>query len=270
MNEMSPLPKTLVLNPKDNVAVALSVIEQGQETAEGVTASQRVPKGHKMAIRPIGEGAPVFKFGQIIGFAKMPINPGEWVHEHNTGMGELHHDYAFAQGAHDEEILPIDQQATFEGYRRANGKVGTRNYVGVLTSVNCSTTVAGFIGQEIERSGILDDYPNIDGVVALKQANGCVIDYRGVIFDLSEAHHLGLCHQSEHGRGDHGGARLRRLPDPEIQGSLPCGGKRYLPHHDHPGNRRHAKRRLKPALPRSRICCQRSMRRTGKRHRHPN
>lgn len=184
MNEMSPLPKTLVLNPKDNVAVALSVIDQGQQTAEGVIASQRVPKGHKIAIRPIGEGAPVVKFGQIIGFAKMEINPGDWVHEHNTGMGELHHDYAFAQGAHEEEILPLDQQATFEGYRRANGKVGTRNYVGILTSVNCSTTVAGFIGQEIERSGILNDYPNIDGVVVLKQANGCVIDYRGVIFDL--------------------------------------------------------------------------------------
>ena len=61
--------------------------------------------------------------------------------------------------------------------------MGTRNYVGILTSVNCSTTVAGFIAKEIERSGILDDYPNIDGIVALKQANGCVIDYRGVIFD---------------------------------------------------------------------------------------
>ena len=79
--------------------------------------------------------------------------------------------------------MPLHERATFEGYRRANGKVGTRNYVGVLTSVNCSTTVAGFIVKEIERSGILDDYPNIDGIIALKQANGCVIDYRGVIFD---------------------------------------------------------------------------------------
>src|SRR6185312_10512480 len=81
------------------------------------------------------------------------------------------------------DFVPEGQQATFQGYLRGNGRAGTRNYIGILTSVNCSTTVAGFIAKEIERSGILDDYPNIDGIVALKQANGCVIDYRGVIFD---------------------------------------------------------------------------------------
>ncbi len=184
MATLSPaLPRTLVLNRQDNVAVALSVIDEGMKTPEGVVASKRVPKGHKIATRKIASGEPVTKFGQIIGFAKQDIAPGDWVHEHNTGMGELHLDYAFGVDAHPEEVLPLDQRATFEGYRRANGKVGTRNYVGVLTSVNCSTTVAGFIVQEIERSGILDEYPNIDGIVALKQANGCVVDYRGVIFD---------------------------------------------------------------------------------------
>ena len=76
------------------------------------------------------------------------------------------------------------EQATFQGYRRANGKVGTRNYIGILTSVNCSATVASFIAQEINRSGILADYPNIDGIVALTQDNGCVIDYSGAIFDI--------------------------------------------------------------------------------------
>ena len=79
---------------------------------------------------------------------------------------------------------PSGQQATFQGIRRANGKVGTRNYIGVLTSVNCSATVAGFIAEEVKRSGMLDAYPNIDGIVALKMDNGCVIDYRGAIFDI--------------------------------------------------------------------------------------
>ncbi len=127
------------------------------------------------------------KFGQIIGFASKPIEAGDWVHEHNCDMGPEHgafeRDYQIAQAARAENILPVEEQATFEGFRRANGRAGTRNYVGILTSVNCSTTVAGFIAKEIERSGVLDDYPNIDGIVALKQANGCVIDYRGVIFD---------------------------------------------------------------------------------------
>lgn len=184
MSDVSTPPRTLVLNTKDNIAVALAVVKEGIQTSEGVTALKRIPKGHKFATSLISKGAPIIKFGQIIGFAKEDIPAGEWVHEHNTGMGELHHDYAIAEGAQEPDILPVEEQATFQGYRRANGKVGTRNYIGILTSVNCSTTVAGFIVQEIERSGILDDYPNIDGIVALKQANGCVMDYRGVIFDL--------------------------------------------------------------------------------------
>jgi altronate hydrolase len=188
MNEAAPLksPRTLVLNSKDNIGVALVNLDSGM-TAEGVAILRRVPKGHKFALRPISAGQPVMKFGQIIGFAKTDIAPGDWVHEHNCGIGEQHgafaRDYAFSQGVTPVDYVPEAERATFEGFRRANGKAGTRNYVGILTSVNCSTTVAGFIAREIERQGILDDYPNIDGIVALKQANGCIIDNRGVIFD---------------------------------------------------------------------------------------
>lgn len=190
MNDVmtKPAARTLVLNSADNVAVALATLEAGTATAEGVTMLRRVPKGHKFAIKQIGAGGPVLKFGQIIGFATKPIPAGDWVHEHNCSVGEEHgafeRDYDFCAGAVPAQFVPENQRATFQGYRRPNGKVGTRNYLGILTSVNCSTTVAGFIAREIERSGILDDYPNIDGIVALKQANGCVIDYRGAIFDV--------------------------------------------------------------------------------------
>ena len=180
-------PRTLVLNAQDNVAVALANLDAGMVTAQGVAIGKRVPKGHKFATRLIATGQPVTKFGQIIGFAKSDIQPGDWVHEHNCGIGAEHgafeRDYAFCEGVVPTEFVPADQQATFEGFRRANGKVGTRNYVGILTSVNCSTTVAGFIVREVERQGLLDAFPNIDGIIALKQSNGCVIDYRGVIFD---------------------------------------------------------------------------------------
>ena len=182
-----PAARTLLLNPQDNVAVALGNLDVGVETAEGVRTTKRVPKGHKFAVKAIPAGVAIVKFGQIIGRAKVDIPAGEWVHEHNAGIGEDHgafeRDYAFCEGVVPVDFVPPDQQATFQGFKRSNGQVGTRNYVGILTSVNCSTTVAGFIAREIERSGILDDYPNIDGIVALKQANGCVIDYRGVIFD---------------------------------------------------------------------------------------
>ncbi len=179
--------RTLRLSDEDNVVVATERTEAGASVANGVAARQRIPFGHKVAVVPIAQGEPVRKFGQIIGFANQQIVPGDWVHEHNCDMGPEHgafdRDYQIAQGARPENVLPVEEQATFQGFRRSNGKAGTRNYVGILTSVNCSTTVAGFIAKEIERSGILDDYPNIDGIVALKQANGCVIDYRGVIFD---------------------------------------------------------------------------------------
>jgi len=173
----------LRLHATDNVLVATRVVEKGEGAGEGVVAVARVMRGHKMAAAKIAKGEPIKKFGQIIGFAKSDIVPGDWVHEHNVEMGELSHDYAFAKGAKNEPLLSEDLRATFQGYRRKNGKVGTRNYIGIMTSVNCSATVASFIGQEINRSGVLKDYPNIDGVVSLTQDNGCVIDYRGVIFD---------------------------------------------------------------------------------------
>ena len=182
-----PAPRTLVLNSADNIAVALTTLDVGSDTPQGVSTIKRVPKGHKFALRAIAAGEPVVKFGQIIGFATQEIPAGDWVHEHNCGMGEekgaFERDYAFCEGVVPVDFVPEAQRATFQGFRRSNGSVGTRNYIGILTSVNCSTTVAGFIAREIERSGILDDYPNIDGIVALKQANGCVIDSRGVVFD---------------------------------------------------------------------------------------
>ncbi len=174
----------LRLNAADNVVVAITVVDKGSPTSEGIVAGERIGKGHKMAAKLIKAGEPVRKFGQIIGFAKVDISAGAWVHEHNIGMGELSHDYAFAEGATPVDILPLEKRETFQGYRRANGKVGTRNYIGIMTSVNCSATVAGFIAEEINRSGILKDYKNIDGVVALRQDNGCVIDFRGAIFDI--------------------------------------------------------------------------------------
>lgn len=180
---LTQAPAMLRLHASDNVIVATRIVEKGEVPAESVTANVRIMRGHKMAAVKIAKGEPIRKFGQIIGFAKSDIAAGDWVHEHNVEMGALSHDYAFAQAAKPEPVLPENQRATFQGFRRKNGKVGTRNYIGIMTSVNCSATVASFIAQEINRSGILKDYPNIDGVVALTQDNGCVVDYRGVIFD---------------------------------------------------------------------------------------
>jgi altronate hydrolase len=165
-------PRTIRLAPDDNVVIAVDQITPGA-TASGATASERVPRGHKMAIAPIAEGEPVRKYGQIIGFASKPIAPGQWVHEHNVGLHDFARDYRIGEAARNDEVLPPELRATFEGYVRPNGKTGTRNYIGILTSVNCSATVAKFIADEVNRSGILDDFPEVDGVAAFVHGSGC-------------------------------------------------------------------------------------------------
>jgi len=176
-------PRSVHLHPSDNVIVAVDPLPAGAEV-RGVAVNKRVPRGHKMAIAAVAEGQPVLKFGQIIGFACKAIAPGDWVHEHNVTMREFARDYRFAEAARVEDVLPLDQQATFQGFRRANGRVGTRNYLGVLTSVNCSATVGRMIAREIERSDILADYPNVDGVIALVHGTGCAMDLKGEGYEL--------------------------------------------------------------------------------------
>jgi altronate hydrolase len=95
------------------------------------------------------------------------------VHEHNTGLHDLERDYRFAEDAHDDGLLPEGMRATFEGFARGNGRSGTRNYIGILTSVNCSASVARFAAAAVEKSGLLADYPGVDGVVAIVHGTGC-------------------------------------------------------------------------------------------------
>jgi len=176
-------PRTLALNPKDNVIIAVDAVPQGV-TVRGVTASARIPKGHKLASVRIEKGAPILKFGQIIGFASEDIAPGAHVHTHNCRFAAFDRDYAFAEDAREEEILPVEQRATFEGFRRAGGRVGTRNYIGIITSVNCSATVARFIAEAVNRSDMLKDHPTIDGVIPLVHSTGCGIDSDGETFEV--------------------------------------------------------------------------------------
>lgn len=165
---------TIRLSPKDNVVVSRADILEGTEVpGEGVTTVNRIPTGHKLAIRAIAEGDAVVKYDQVIGFASKPIAAGEHVHVHNCSMGDFERDYAFCETAKATEFFPEDQRATFQGYRRADGRAGTRNYIGILTSVNCSATVARYIAEAFNKTGILEDYPNVDGVAAFVHSTGC-------------------------------------------------------------------------------------------------
>ncbi len=176
-------PRTLRLNASDNVLIAVDEIPVGTATDSGTSARERIRKGHKMAIAAIGLDEPIRKFGQIIGFASRPIAAGEWVHEHNCAMKDFARDHRFGEDARPTAIEPIDRQPTFLGFRRDNGKVGTRNYRAILTSVNCSATSARLIAREVERSGMLADYPNVDGVIPLVHGTGCGMASKGEGFE---------------------------------------------------------------------------------------
>jgi altronate hydrolase len=178
MSERARHPRVLRLHAADNVIVSIDPILPGA-VAEGITAISRVPKGHKMAVRGLAVGDAILKFGQVIGFATAPIQPGEHIHTHNAGVHDFARAYHFAEAATAEHVLPEAERMTFQGYRRKNGKVGTRNYIGILTSVNCSASVARFIADAFNRSGILEEYPHIDGVVPFVQGGGCGMAGKG-------------------------------------------------------------------------------------------
>ena len=164
---------TIRLHPDDEVVVARVEMLPGTPAAdEGATAQDRIPAGHKLAVRPVRRGQPVHKFGQVIGVAAEDIAPGAHVHVHNLEMGDSGQRHAAGCNPAPVEPLPVAERATFQGFVRANGRVGTRNYLGILTSVNCSATVAKGIAQTLNRDGI-PDHPNVDGVVALVHAGGC-------------------------------------------------------------------------------------------------
>ncbi|MES0813070.1 altronate dehydratase family protein [Roseibium sp. SCPC15] len=163
----------LKLRAEDNVVIALRALPAGS-VLEGVPEPLAAPvtQGHKIACKPIAEGQDVLRYGQIIGQAKTRINPGEHVHTHNLGMDSHSlQDYEFA--TQNAQLVPIEDQRTFQGYHRADGKVGTRNYVGILTSVNCSGSVARFIAEAAEKNGLLDAFPNVDGIVPIVHGTGC-------------------------------------------------------------------------------------------------
>ena len=165
---------TVRLSPNDNVVVSRAeILEATPVPQEGVTATTAIPTGHKLATRAIDQGAPVVKYDQVIGFATRAIAPGDHVHVHNCGMGDFERDYAYCESAKPTAFVAEDARASFQGYRRPGGRAGTRNYIGILTSVNCSATVARYIAEAFNKTGILNDYPDVDGVAAFVHSTGC-------------------------------------------------------------------------------------------------
>ncbi len=177
---LRPTPNVLRLHAADNVVIAMRRLQPGEPLAgEGVATNEVIASGHKVAVRPIAAGETVRKYGQVIGAATQAIAPGAHVHSHNLAVSALR---GAAEPA--QRQAPDVAPRTFEGFHRASGRTGVRNYVGVLTSVNCSATVARHIAQAAERSGLLDRFPNVDGIVPITHTSGCGMAGSGEGFEL--------------------------------------------------------------------------------------
>ena len=163
------------IHAQDNVVIARSQLIGGAHLAElGVTVAGLVPAGHKLAIADIAAGQAVKRYGQIIGAATRDIRAGEHVHTHNLAFSDFARQHAPSADA--KPTTYVAQARTFEGIVREDGRVATRNYIGVLTSVNCSATAARAIADYFRRDvrpQVLADFPNVDGVVALTHGMGC-------------------------------------------------------------------------------------------------
>ncbi|MDF0601600.1 altronate dehydratase family protein [Psychromarinibacter sp. C21-152] len=159
------------LDPSDNVVTATRALEAGVQVEEATTTGL-IPSGHKIATRAIAKGDPVRKYAQLIGIAHEDIAAGDHVHTHNLDFVGTDVEYEFGTDQRPVEMVPEDARDTFMGYRRENGAVGTRNYIAIVTSVNCSATAARRIADHFTPDR-LADYPNVDGVCAFVHGTGC-------------------------------------------------------------------------------------------------
>lgn len=166
----------LQLRGEDNVAVAKRPIPAGTVLERGdwkVALRKDIPFGHKFAIARIDRDDPVRKYGQTIGFAGTEIQPGDHVHVHNLVCKDFARDYAFGTDVRPVQYHPPEQMRTFPGYLRSDGRVGTRNYLAVISSVNCSASVSQYVAERFRGDDFRREFPNVDGVIAFTHKGGC-------------------------------------------------------------------------------------------------
>lgn len=178
----------LRLRPDDDVAIATTDLAAGADVVVGrdvLRLRDDIPAGHKVALAHIAAGGPAHKYGQVIGVASDEIWPGQHVHTHNLVFAEFQRDYAFGSDLGRPPPAPSVGPAAFQGIVRADGRVATRNYIGILTSVNCSATVARMVAANFGAgTGRMGRFPNVDGVVALTHGSGCGMAGGGEGFEL--------------------------------------------------------------------------------------
>jgi altronate hydrolase len=187
MSTATEPPRAVLLRGDDNVAVAARPIPRGTLLSLGgrsVAVRDPIALGHKFALVEIPQGEPVRKYGQIIGFASQPIQPGAHVHVQNLKADLFERDYAFATER--PQVSAPAQPRTFQGYLRPDGRVGTRNYIAVISTVNCSASTSRYIADHFRDNRWRDEFPNIDGVFPITHKGGCGLPFEGLDHQILE------------------------------------------------------------------------------------
>ena len=184
LEEKQILGPAIRLHPADNVIVARTIVEPGTDLPDhGVTARDRVPAGYKILTKDLKAGDPVLKYNVTIGFAAKDLPAGTMVHSHNIEFRHFDRDYAFCRDYRPVDLVPETERATFEGFLRPDGRGGTRNFIAVVSTVNCSATVVHEIADHF-RGPIMEAWPHVDGVAAFSHTTGCGMEMSGEPMDL--------------------------------------------------------------------------------------
>jgi altronate hydrolase len=177
----SPAAPVVYLHPEDNICIAARTVPAGTTifvNGEPISVRETIHLGHKIAVRPLGKREPVRKYGQIIGFTTEPVAAGEWVHCHNVSLDEFERDPAPSTSIPPPPAPIVGQ--TFQGFRRANGRAGTRNYLAVISTVNCSASVSKYVARRFNTAEVRREFPNVDGVIGITHQAGCAMQYNGM------------------------------------------------------------------------------------------
>ena len=188
---------TIRLDTEDNVVTATRTLESGT-VVEEIETRGIIPRNHKLASRDIAAGEAIRKYAQVIGYASEDIAAGTHLHTHNVEFRNVDADYDFATDL--RHVTPVAEGArdSFMGFRRESGRVGTRNYIGILTSVNCSATAARMIASAFGPEEMAN-YPNVDGVVAFVHGTGCGMAGSGEGFEALQRVMWGYARNPNHG-----------------------------------------------------------------------
>ena len=171
------------LHKRDNVVLAMKPLPPGAKLDNNVHVQTEIPFMHKVATVRIRSGELILKYGHPIGVASQDILPGQHVHTQNCDMISSRTEVKTRAHVESNDTSAVSERATFQGFRRNNGQAGTRNFIGILTTVNCSATVAKQIADQVDRKGILDELANVDGVVAITHGTGCGMQSSGKAFE---------------------------------------------------------------------------------------